>query len=126
MQNIVPRQTPTAPGGRRDPLLSSLQPSTHPPELLEYKSLPWLCRRSLLPVERAAQDLSRQLAAHPAVFLYHATVNDRVVHTVGALDQPLASRRIVVGPFRLMGVHRVRIKDRQIRRIARPQKTPIL
>src|SRR5262245_58070897 len=126
MQNIVPRQTSTAPGVRRDPPLSSLRPLTHPPELLEYKSLPSLSRRSLFPVERAAQDLSRQLAADPPVFLYHGAVNDRVVHTFGALDQPLASRRIIVGPFRLMGVHRVWIEDRQIRRIARPQQTPIL
>src|SRR5262245_48704112 len=117
MQNIVPRQTPRAPGVRQDPPLSSPQPPTHPPELLEYKSLPSLSRRSLFPVERTAQDLSRQLAAHPAVFVYHGAVDDRVVHAFGALDQPLASRRIVVGPFRLMGIHRVRIEDREIRRI---------
>src|SRR5262245_60697224 len=126
MQNIVPRQTPKAPGVHRDRLLSLLPPPIHPPELLEYMSLPSSSRRFLFPVEWAAQDLSRQLAAHPPVFLYHGTVNDRVMHTVGTLDQPLASRRIVVGPFRLVGIHRVRIEDRQIRRIARPQKTAIL
>src|SRR3972149_2992185 len=44
------------------------------------------------------------------------------MHPFGALDQPLASRRIVVGPLRFMGANRLRIEDRQVRGVAGAQK----
>src|SRR6266536_5448483 len=104
MRNIFPRLLLEGLGARRDRPLSSLPPPTHPPELLECKSLPSSSRRFLFPIERTAKDLSRQLAAHAAVFVYHCAVDDRIMHAFGTLDQPLASRRIVVGPFRLMSI----------------------
>src|ERR687896_437156 len=85
-----------------------------------------LRRGSLLSIQRAANDLARQISGHASFLMDHFAVDDRVVHSRRALDHPLGARREIIGPFRLFGMDRLRIENGDVCRVAWPQQAATL
>jgi hypothetical protein len=51
-------------------------------------------------VRRRAQNSPWKITAQPAVFTYHSSIDDGVVHSHRALDQPLGPGRVILRPLR--------------------------
>ena len=73
-----------------------------------------LDNRLTLSVCRAPQNLTGKLAGYLTVLADHFAVDDRIVHADGTLDQSSGLSGIIVRPFRLTRVNRIRIKNCKI------------